>query len=59
MLQPPVNKLQFDWRQLQRWGISESSSPPGSEIRFRDAGLWDAYKLLIFGIVAAMLVQAA
>jgi ABC-type uncharacterized transport system substrate-binding protein len=24
----------FDWRQLQRFGISESRLPPGSEIRF-------------------------
>jgi hypothetical protein len=25
----------FDWRQLQRWGISENRLPVGSEIRFR------------------------
>ena len=25
----------FDWRELQRWGISESRLPPGSEIYFR------------------------
>ena len=25
----------FDWRQMQRWGISESSLPPGSKIYFR------------------------
>ena len=31
----------FDWRQMQRWGISESRLPPGSEIRFRDPTLWD------------------
>ena len=24
----------FDWRQMQRWGISESSLPPGSTIHF-------------------------
>ena len=26
------NKVAFDWRQMQRWGISENSLPPGSEI---------------------------
>ena len=26
----------FDWRQLQRFGISESRLPPGSEVRFRE-----------------------
>ena len=25
----------FDWRQLQRWNISEARLPSGSEIRFR------------------------
>ena len=26
----------FDWRQMQRWGISESRLPPGSQIHFRE-----------------------
>ena len=26
----------FDWREMQRWGISESHLPPGSEIYFRE-----------------------
>ena len=26
----------FDWREMQRWGISESRLPPGSVIEFRD-----------------------
>jgi len=30
---------EFDWRQLQRWKISESSLPAGSVIRFREATL--------------------
>ena len=30
------NKIAFDWRQMQRWGISESRLPPGSEILFRE-----------------------
>ena len=25
----------FNWLQMQRWHISESNLPPGSEIRFR------------------------
>ena len=33
----------FDWRQLQRWGISESTLPPGSEIRFRELTIWQQY----------------
>ena len=36
-------KPMFDWRQLTRWGISESQLPPGSEIRFRVPGIWEQY----------------
>src|ERR1043165_4615566 len=40
---PPVRFAapRFDWRQMQRWGISEASLPPGSEILFRQLTLWD------------------
>ncbi|MET4276485.1 MULTISPECIES: HAMP domain-containing sensor histidine kinase [unclassified Bradyrhizobium] len=33
----------FDWRQLQRWGIAESSLPPDSTIYFREPTLWERY----------------
>jgi ABC-type uncharacterized transport system substrate-binding protein len=49
----------FDWRQMQRWGVSESSLPAGSEIRFRDPTVWDQYRVQILAICAALLVQAA
>jgi signal transduction histidine kinase/ABC-type uncharacterized transport system substrate-binding protein len=48
----------FDWRQLQRWGISESLLPPGSEIRFRDSTAWERYRTAILGICALVLAQA-
>ena len=54
----PTNKLLFDWRQLQRWGISESKLPAGSEIRFRKSSAWEQYKSQIFAITAAILAQA-
>src|SRR6185312_3279354 len=32
---PTENALpKYDWRQMQRWGIAESSLPPGSRIAF-------------------------
>ena len=49
----------FDWRQLQRWGISESRLPPGSEIRFRELTAWERYRAEILAIFAVLLVQAA
>jgi hypothetical protein len=48
----------FDWREVRRWGVSESRLPAGSEIYFRDPTLWDQYRLQILAICAAMLVQA-
>src|SRR3954447_22403068 len=30
----------YDWRELQRWKISESSLPPGSEIYFQEPAVW-------------------
>jgi signal transduction histidine kinase len=53
-----TNKLLFDWRQLQRWEISESKLPAGSEIRFRETSAWEQYKLQILAITAAVLTQA-
>jgi signal transduction histidine kinase len=58
VVEPPASKWQFDWLQLQRWGINESNLPLGSEIRFRDPSLWGQYKFLILAIVAAILVQS-
>ena len=49
----------FDWRQMQRWGISEKNLPPGSEILFRDATAWGQYRAYILAVAAAILIQAA
>jgi hypothetical protein len=49
----------FDWRQLKRWNINESSLPPASEIRFRSPSLWEEYRWLIVATLALVLVQAA
>jgi signal transduction histidine kinase/ABC-type uncharacterized transport system substrate-binding protein len=57
---PPVRFAapKFDWRQMQRWGISEKNLPPGSEIYFREPSLWDQYQVQIVAIGAALLAQA-
>jgi signal transduction histidine kinase len=54
-----TSRLMFDWRQLQRWGISEARLPPGSEILFRPATAWELYQLQILSACAVVLVQAA
>jgi C4-dicarboxylate-specific signal transduction histidine kinase len=48
----------FDWRQMQRWGISEKNLPAGSEILFRVPTTWEQYKPQILAITAAILAQA-
>ena len=47
----------YDWRQLQRWNISESRLPPGSEILFREPTVWQRYSWQIALITAVILLQ--
>jgi signal transduction histidine kinase len=51
---PPI----FDWRELQRWGVSEARLPPGSEVRFRGPSLWRDYRRQTLGVLGAIVVQA-
>jgi signal transduction histidine kinase len=57
---PPIGFAtpKFDWREMQRWGIKESSLPSGSEIEFRDPTLWDQYPGQIVAIGVAIFLQA-
>jgi signal transduction histidine kinase len=48
----------FNWKQMQRWGISESDLPPGSEIRFREPTVWETYRWQAMAIAVIILVQA-
>lgn len=48
----------YDWREMQRWGISESNLPAGSEVLFREAGVWETYRWQIAMIAAVILIQA-
>ena len=49
----------FDWRQMQRWGVSESSLPSGSEVRFREPKAWEQYRTHILLFLVVSLLQAA
>ena len=49
----------FDWREMQRWGISESRLPPGSSIYFRNPTLLEQYRWHIAVIAAVIFTQAA
>lgn len=47
----------LNWRELRRWGISESDLPPGSEVMFREYTFWELYKWRILGVGALLLLQ--
>lgn len=48
----------FDWRQMQRFGISDSHLPPGSAVYFREPSVWERYSWQITFIFAVLLMQA-
>ncbi len=48
----------FNWAQLQRWQVNESSLPAGSEIRFREPGLWEKYRWQSVTAFSIVLLQA-
>jgi len=48
----------YDWRELQRWNISEALLPPGSTVLFRQPSAWETYRWQIALLAAAILVQA-
>ncbi len=47
---------QFDWRQLQRWGIDEARLPAGSVIRYREPSLFDQYRGYV--VTGALVISA-
>ncbi len=57
---PPVTFAapKFDWRELQRWHISENRLPAGSQVMFRQPAVWEAYRWPLAMIAAIILIQA-
>jgi signal transduction histidine kinase len=49
----------YDWRELQRWSISESRLPPGSIVKFREPAAWEQYRWQLIAIFVALFMQAA
>ncbi len=56
---PPVGTMSpvYDWRELTRWGISESLLPPGSMVLFRPPSFWQLYRWYIIGVLAIVSLQ--
>ena len=51
--------LVVDWRQLQRWGLSEDHLPPNTQVLFRTPSLWERYRTTILATLGVLLLQSA
>jgi signal transduction histidine kinase len=47
-----------DWRQLQRWHLSENRIPPGTEVLFRAPTVWQRFRTLFLAIAAVLAAQS-
>jgi signal transduction histidine kinase len=58
---PPVGLgvPMYDWRELQRWNISEARLPRGSIVQFRVPSAWERYRWQVAGFLMALLAQSA
>ena len=58
---PPIEfpPPKYDSRQLQRWRISESLLPQGSEVVFKEPRVWETYRWQLVAIVTALFLQGA
>ena len=48
----------LDWRQLQRWHISERLVPAGSVVLFREPTTWERYRWYVIGAAALVALQS-
>ena len=59
-IKTPPQKLgepEFDWRELQRWGVAEANLPPNNTVRFREPTLWEQYRWYILAVAAVSALQ--
>jgi PAS domain S-box-containing protein len=49
----------YDWRELKRWNIPESSLPSGATILFREPGLWETHRSAVLLTVGFLVLQTA
>ena len=51
--------LVVDWRELQRWGLSEDRLPPATEVLFRTPSAWERFRTTILVTLGVLLLQSA
>jgi len=50
------NSFIVDWRQLKRWGISESALPKNATVLYRQPTAWEQYGRYIVGFASVMIL---
>lgn len=58
-IERPAPVPMLNWRELQRWGISEGDLPLGSLVMFREFTFWELYKWRILGVGVLLLLQTS
>jgi len=53
----PPAKSMVDWRELQRWGISENLVPLGTIAAFRQPSFWESYRWYIVTALSLCLLE--
>lgn len=51
------NQRVADWRQLQRWGMSDSALATDTEVLFRAPTAWERHRLVILSVLAVVIAQ--
>ncbi|HET8723262.1 MAG TPA: ATP-binding protein [Anaeromyxobacteraceae bacterium] len=60
----PVRRLEaatlvlLDGRELERWQVPDSALPPGAQVRFRVATLWESHRAAVVGVALALAAAA-
>jgi PAS domain S-box-containing protein len=47
----------YDWRELNRWGITEKSLPAGSIVKFKPSSIWEDHRGTILGGLFFVLIE--
>jgi len=46
-----------DWREMQRWGLSEKAIPSGTVELFRQPSLWERYRPFVLAVITLTVLQ--
>jgi signal transduction histidine kinase len=56
---PDLHVNQVDWRQLRRWGITESRVPAGTLVMFKAATAWERYRIYVLVALTLLAAESA